>query len=101
MNINISNETKYKNELINIIKKYLPDCKIYLFGSRARKEHRLNSDIDIAINCNKKIEHIFLAQIRNDLDESNIPFLVDVVDFQTVALELQKNILAEGIIWKS
>jgi len=47
---------KYKKQLIEIINKHLPQAKIYLYGSRARKDHAEGSDIDLAIEINKAID---------------------------------------------
>lgn len=47
-----------KETIITIIKHLLPQAHIYLFGSRARKDHQPESDIDIAIDNNQKFIHI-------------------------------------------
>ncbi len=91
----------YKEQFISIIEKHLPTCKIYLFGSRARKDNSSVSDYDIALNDNKKIPKIILSNIKEDFEESTIPFYVDVVDLHDAPENLKKDILSEGILWKS
>jgi predicted nucleotidyltransferase len=39
----------------NTVKKYLPDAEVFLFGSRARKENRTESDFDLLLITNKTL----------------------------------------------
>ena len=48
-------EPHYKDELLVIIKKQLPNCKIWLFGSRARGTHKSGADVDLAIDAGRRI----------------------------------------------
>jgi len=91
---------KYKNLLINIIKKHISTCKIYLFGSRASKKHTPYSDIDIAIDIGKQIDIGLLGKIKDEIEESIIPFFVDIVDLNNVPKELNQQILKYGGLWK-
>jgi len=78
-----------------IIRKYLsPDYKIYLFGSWVNKEARSNSDLDIAIMGNKKIDWSIMAKLLNDVDD--IPTLrgIDIVDLNSTSEEFRRNVLA-------
>jgi predicted nucleotidyltransferase len=62
------------------IKKYFPDARIFVFGSRARETNRKFSDIDIAIKSSK-ITAQLLARARFELEESALPYKVDVVNY--------------------
>ncbi len=73
---------------------------IYLFGSWARGTARRGSDVDIAIeplavDLSKKI-----GELRDLLEESTIPYNVDVVDMSRAAEVLCDEIRREGILWK-
>jgi uncharacterized protein len=92
---------KYKQEFIKIIHKSLPKCKIYLFGSRARGSHSHGSDVDIAIDVNEKVEKNVVGVIREEIENSNIPYFVDIVDLNVVSEEMKKNILREGVLWSN
>ncbi len=52
--------------------------KILFFGSRVRNEASLNSDIDIALVTNNNNHKTFIKFV-SDIDESNIPYRVDLV----------------------
>lgn len=61
------------------------DAEFFVFGSRAKGAARRGSDLDIAINLGRPLtskEHHFLV---DQLDESDLPYRVDIVDLQTVS----------------
>ena len=91
---------EYKEKLIKLIEKHLPNAKIYLFGSRATGAHSKSSDIDIAIDANKKADKNKIALIRLSINDLNIPFDVDIVDFNSVPEKMRNRIEKEKIIWK-
>lgn len=90
-----------KEKIIKVIEIFFPDAKIYLFGSRAKNEHKEISDIDIAIDAGSPISMTEKGQINSMLDALNIPQKIDLVDFQRAPEALRDNILREGITWKS
>ena len=52
------------NEIIAISKKYDSNYKVVLFGSRAREDNDLKSDIDLAIYSNSDILE-FIEEVEN------------------------------------
>ncbi len=90
---------RYKNRLIELITKHLPHTSIYLYGSRARKDHREGSDVDLALDNKKKIGRSIISDIKEDLEESTIPLFVDVVDVHDVSSEFLKEIKKDWIQW--
>ncbi|MFH1644210.1 MAG: nucleotidyltransferase domain-containing protein [bacterium] len=91
---------EYKEKLIKLINKYLPEAKIYLFGSRATGEYSQYSDIDIALDAGEKIEKEKIASIRLSIDDLNIPLDIDIIDFNSISPTMKSRILKERIIWK-
>ena len=87
--------------MLFIFYKYIPNCTIYLFGSRAIGKERSGSDVDIAIDAGKKIPHDIILKILIDIDETTIPMKVDLVDLYNVSEDFKKEVLSEGIIWKN
>lgn len=85
--------------IIGIVAKHLPKARIILFGSRARNDNTPQSDIDIALDAGKKIDLFIMSEIREALEESAIPFTVDVIDIHSVSEELKTNIQRDGVIW--
>lgn len=84
-------------DLREFLKKYLEGkkVKVYLFGSRARGDFSSRSDIDLAFDIEDEIN---LSQIRYIIEESNLPYKVDIVDLR-FAPYLREVVLKEGIRW--
>jgi len=94
-------ESVLKETIIKIIRKHVPACDIYLFGSRARKTNRPGADVDIALDAPEPIHFMTIGNIKEDLEESNIPFFVDIVDLKTVSDIFLKEFKQDGILWQS
>ena len=71
--------------------------EIYLFGSRARGEARSGSDVDLAILSEEPLSRE-LALLRYILEESSLPYKVDLVELR-LAPYLREKVLKEGIRW--
>lgn len=95
-----NNTEKYKQIILPIIVTYLPDAKVILYGSRARKDAREGSDIDVALDTGKKIDSTVFNKILGDLEESRLPICYDIVDFNAVSERMQKEIVKDGVLWK-
>jgi len=74
-------------------------AQLYLFGSRARGDAARASDIDIAILPEAPLESGTLSRIRDALDESTIPYEVEVIDLSSVDETFRRRVLAEAIAW--
>ena len=74
-----------------------PKEHIYLFGSRARGDASVYSDIDIAIESSSALSSK-LSQVRFELEESLIPYKVDLIELSK-APYLRDIIKKEGIKW--
>ncbi len=92
---------RYKIELLRIINKILPECKVYLFGSRARLDHSQGSDIDLALDAGKKIDFKIILDLYNKIEDTNVPLTVDLVDLHSVDSDFKKRIDREKILWTS
>ena len=94
----INNEDKLIKDAVSIIKKYLPEAKVYLFGSRACNSFNEKSDIDIAINNKDLIPFDVLYKINEEIE--NLPTLLsfDIVDLSKVDKDFKQQVLKEGIL---
>lgn len=72
--------------------------KVFLFGSRARGDHTPRSDLDLGFLSDEDIR-FELSVLRETLEESHVPFRVDVVDLSRVDPEFRKHVMEEGILW--
>ena len=76
-------------------------ARLYLFGSRARGDAARTSDIDIAIWPEAPLEPGTLARIRDALEDSTIPYAVEVIDLSSVDERFRRRVLAEAIAWNA
>ena len=58
--------------------------KATIFGSRAKGDARRGSDIDIAIS-GKDLRFIDLCEIKSDIEELNLPYSVDIVNYDNIS----------------
>ncbi len=100
------NRTPFKTDFESLAKKIVLDdlkdcdCKVFLFGSRATKENHRFSDMDIGIIPGKNFDEKILYALSEKLNESIIPFKVDVVNFSTVSQKFKEDALKEVIEWR-
>ncbi len=76
-------------------------CTVYLFGSRATGRARVASDVDLAVlaECDVSVP---LSLLRERLEQSSIPYTVDVVDLSLTAAMFTARVKQEGqILWKN
>ena len=76
-------------------------CRVYLFGSRATGTAHPTSDFDVAVLADDDIRRE-LSLARELLEESNIPFKVDVVDLRLTSPAFQAKTQIQGVLlWKN
>ena len=75
------------------------EVAVYLFGSWARGEATPCSDIDLAVESRTPLPSGLLARLRERLEESHVPYQVDVVDLRKADGAFRRRVLAEGIPW--
>lgn len=73
--------------------------KVVLYGSRAKGNYKVGSDIDLTIYA-KKITHAELMQIENELDELLLPYQIDLCWYQKIDnVQLIEHIKRCGIVF--
>lgn len=92
----------YLENLKKIVLSFFKDysARIFFFGSRARGQFNFGSDVDIAVLTKNKADAKLIPELREILEKSNVPYKVDVIDFNEASESLRVQILKEGILWK-
>lgn len=67
-----------------ILKRHLPGREIWVFGSRATGCAKKYSDLDLAVIGSVPLTLAQLALLEHELDESELPFKVDIVDWASI-----------------
>jgi len=74
-------------------------AKVCLFGSRARGDAARFSDIDVGVLPLEPLPPGLLSAIREELEESNVPFRVDLVDLSDAGSTFREQVEKEGQLW--
>jgi len=76
------------------------DATVWLFGSCARGAPRQHSDIDVAILPRDELPLGLFAELEADIEESTIPYDVDLVDLRRADPALIAEVRREGVKWR-
>jgi len=74
--MNLQLEARHYQIVHQILSKY--PYRFYAYGSRAKKTARKFSDLDLCYQ--EEIPLSVISQLREELEESNLPFAVDLVN---------------------
>lgn len=68
------------------------DCEVYIFGSRARGDNHKFSDLDVLYKSSATIPLSKIAMIKSDLEDSDLPIKIDLVDENDLAASYRESI---------
>jgi uncharacterized protein len=80
----------------NILNRFAPQAEIIVFGSRIHGTAKPWSDLDLAIKVESSFDWKLLAEIKETFQESELPFRVDVLDWNNITPAFRKTIEANG-----
>ena len=95
-------ENKYLSELKKLVLDFLKNekVKIFIFGSRARGDNQYNSDVDIGLIPRGNIDTIKISLLKEKVENSNIPYKVQIVNFNDVSEDFKNEALKDITVWK-
>jgi uncharacterized protein len=76
------------------------DAGVWLFGSCAAAAPRQRGGIDIAILPHDELPVGFIGELQADIEESDIPYDVDLVDLRSADPALVDAVRREGVKWR-
>lgn len=90
-------EPKYLKMLKDIFNNYCPKAEIWAYGSRIKGEAHSGSDLDLVVK-NFNDDNVYLFELQELLSDSNIPFIVDIHEFDKLPESFQEEIKKDYII---
>ncbi len=78
--------------VLEILKKYVPNCEVLVFGSRISGNAKPYSDLDLAIKGDEPLDFDILRLLKESFENSNLPIRVDVLDWHGISEQFQKVI---------
>jgi uncharacterized protein len=83
---------KHLSSLIAILRKLVPDYEVWAYGSRINGSGHAGSDLDLVIAGKDKITWRLMSKLKSAFEESNLPFSVDVLDWNAIPDNFKDNI---------
>ncbi len=104
----VNNNAESLSIIREITHRFLPESKVLLFGSRARKDYNPESDYDFLVITSKPIEirerRILKSMIRKELARFKIPADILIQSEEEVNLKKEitghilKQVIKEGVV---
>ncbi|MGH8472829.1 MAG: nucleotidyltransferase domain-containing protein, partial [Gammaproteobacteria bacterium] len=82
----------------DILRRHVPDREVWAFGSRANWNAKEYSDLDLAVIGQTPLSLSVSAALADDFAESDLPFKVDVVDWETTSESFRKIIERDKVV---
>ena len=79
--------------LRQLLSTHAPDVRVWAFGSRVKGTAKAWSDLDLALVAKQILPPQQLFKLQDALEESDLPFKVDLVDWHDISAEFQQLIL--------
>ena len=70
--------------LTSILRKHLVKGVVFVYGSRAKGTYSERSDVDLVIKGSDEYDTQITENIRDDISESDFPYLVDIMFFENL-----------------
>jgi predicted nucleotidyltransferase len=83
--LSIRLSSDHKELVLNVLDMHLPHGTLaWVFGSRATGRARQYSDLDLAIDAGRPLTLDEIAQLSESFRDSDLPYRVDFVDWQSI-----------------
>lgn len=93
-------EPIYLSQIKAIVKQWQPELEVWAYGSRVNGTSHEASDLDLVVrnpnNLDNPIDNV--SEIRQLFRESDLPFLVDVMDWACLSENFHKEIIKQYVI---
>ncbi len=86
--------------ILTLLNKYLPNTTTWAYGSRVKWTARPSSDLDLVIFATPE-QTADIALLREAFEESDLPFRVDLFNWDDVPQQFKTNIKADYLVIQS
>ena len=81
-----------------ILLTHVPHCEVRAFGSRVNHTVKPYSDLDLTVVGERKLPDRQFHALKEAFEESDLPFRVDVMDWNVLSNDFQKVISKEFVV---
>jgi len=82
-------DEKYLAEIRRILGEHVPHCEVRAFGSRLEGKAKKFSDLDLALVGSEKLNWRRIESLKDTFSSSDIPIIVDVIDWHAISDEFR------------
>ena len=86
-----------RQSLLAVVHRHLPGVTVWAYGSRVKGTARPNSDLDLVVFTTPS-QRPSVSELIDDLDESNIPFRIDLHVWHEIPERFHEIIRKEHVI---
>ena len=99
MNTTIHISSAQRQILSALLAQYLPQALVWAFGSRVKGNFRPDSDLDLVV-FSKATQSASISELKEALDESLLPFSVDVLVWDEIGQDFREHILEKYAVFE-
>ncbi|MFQ5779285.1 MAG: restriction endonuclease subunit S [Nitrospiria bacterium] len=89
--------TSQRKTIVGLLKRYLPNVAVWAYGSRVKWTARPESDLDMVVFASPE-QKKQVSDMKEALEESDLPFRVDMFIWDEVPEQFRRNIEAEHVV---
>lgn len=89
---------EHLEEVRRILAEHAPGIEVRAYGSRVRGTARAHSDLDLALLGEEKLDWRRIEALKDAFSESDLPFQVDVLDWNAISDSFRAVILERGYV---
>jgi len=80
--------------VLRLLAEYVPDAEVWCYGSRVAGHSHPASDLDLVLrnSADLSVSQTRMAELKSALVESNLPIMVDVVDWARIPEAFRREI---------
>lgn len=97
MTASLDIKPEHRDILLAILSRFIPGMTVLAYGSRVKGTARPYSDLDLAVFATPT-QRSLISDLKEALDESDLPFLVDVLVWDELPESFHRNIMARYVV---
>lgn len=90
-------EEKFLAIIQAVIKQHTPNALVWAYGSRVNGDAHSGSDLDLVVR-DFRGDDCDIATLKEELSASNVPFLIDILEFNLLPVSFQQEIEKKYIV---
>lgn len=91
---------RYQAELLALLQAHIPETEVWAYGSRLSGQAHTTSDLDLVVRnpADPSQAQATLGRLREALSESDLPILVDVLDWARIPESFREEIRRAHVV---